>query len=75
MKNKSTRKYANGLEESHFFRTAPQTRIFCTKVNFSICGAEINSSESSLGINNLSYFQQLFQVIQICNYYISVAGE
>lgn len=75
MRNKSFRMYANGLEEAHFFRTVPRRRIFCPREYFAIGGAEINFSGCSLGINNLSYFQQLLQVIKVCNYYLALARE
>lgn len=52
-----------------------QNQAISHEGEFSICGAEINSSECSLGINNLSCYQQLFQVIQICNCYIALAGK
>lgn len=75
MRNKSFRMYANGLEEAHFFRTAPRSRICCPRENFAIGGAKINFSGCSVGINNLSYFQQLLRVIQVCNYYLALARE
>ena len=75
MGNKSFRMYANGLEEAHLFRTAPRSRICCLREYFAIGGAEINFSKCSLGINSLSYFQQLLRVIKVCNYYLALARD
>lgn len=75
MGNKSFRMYANGLEEAHLFRTAPRSRICCLREYFAIGGAEINFSKCSLGINSLSYFQQLLWVIKVCNYYLALARD